>query len=752
MEEQVILEGIVSNIVFHNSENGYTVFTLETEYSENEEADEEIACVGTVPAINEGENIKVVGSFVVHPTYGKQLSVLVYEKTIPTTEKGIERYLASGVIKGIGPRIANKIVSMFGTKTLDIIENDPEKLAAIRGISVDKAISIGAVFHEQAELRRAMLYLQDYGISPVYSLKIYKRFKENTLSTVQKNPYVLADEIFGVGFKMSDSIAEKVGIVKESPFRIEAGIKYVLNKEAANGSVYLPIDILLSKAAELLGIAPENIENTILGLNVTKQLWVEEDEEKGKIVFLNSFFYSENYVAKKLVELSLAEVSEDVDYEREIDEFEKLNDVKLAKNQRLAVLEAMRNGVLVITGGPGTGKTTTINTIIKLLRDDGYEISLAAPTGRAAKRMTETTGIEAQTIHRLLGVSFISDDSKRQSFDKDEDNPIEADVVIVDESSMVDIILMQNLLKAIPYGTRLILVGDVDQLPSVGPGNVLKDIIASECVKVVRLNEIFRQAEKSAIVMNAHRINKGEHPVLNEKEKDFFFMKRFDTNALSDTILELVTTRLPRYLNCDQKDIQVLTPMRKSHLGTIRLNSILQNEINPKDGYKSEKEFRKFIFREGDKVMQIKNNYDLTWTVFDGRRRKVDEGVGVFNGDEGVIEKIDNDGEYMEVVFDDTKVVKYDFTQLDELELSYAITIHKSQGSEYRAVIIPIHYGPEMLLNRNLIYTAVTRAKELAVLVGIPDALYKMIDNNRQIDRYTALKKRIMEMKEVTLT
>ncbi len=752
MEEQVILEGIVSNIVFHNSENGYTVFTLETEYNDNDDTDEEIACVGTVPAINEGENIKVVGSFVVHPTYGKQLSVLVYEKTIPTTEKGIERYLASGVIKGIGPRIANKIVSMFGTKTLDIIENDPEKLSAIRGISVDKAISIGAVFHEQAELRRAMLYLQDYGISPVYSLKIYKRFKEKTLSTVQKNPYVLADEIFGVGFKMSDSIAEKVGIVKESPFRIEAGIKYVLNKEAANGSVYLPIDILLSKTAELLEIASENIENTILGLNVTKQLWVEEDEEKGKIVFLNSFFYSENYVAKKLVELSLAEVSENVDYEKEIDEFEKSNDVKLAKNQRLAVLEAMRNGVLVITGGPGTGKTTTINTIIKLLRDDGYEISLAAPTGRAAKRMTETTGIEAQTIHRLLGVSFISDDSKRQSFDKDEDNPIEADVVIVDESSMVDIILMQNLLKAIPYGTRLILVGDVDQLPSVGPGNVLKDIIASECVKVVRLNEIFRQAEKSAIVMNAHRINKGEHPVLNEKEKDFFFMKRFDTNALSDTILELVTIRLPKYLNCDPKDIQVLTPMRKSHLGTIRLNSILQNEINPKDEYKCEKEFRKFIFREGDKVMQIKNNYDLTWTVFDGRRRKVDEGVGVFNGDEGVIEKIDNDGEYMEVVFDETKVVKYDFTQLDELELSYAITIHKSQGSEYRAVIIPIHYGPEMLLNRNLIYTAVTRAKELAVLVGIPDAFYKMIDNNRQIDRYTALKKRIMEMKEVTLT
>lgn len=752
MDEQVIIEGIVSNIVFHNSENGYTVFTLETIYNENSDNDDDIACVGTIPGINEGENIKVTGSFVVHPAYGRQLSVLVYEKTIPTTEKGIERYLASGVIKGIGPKIANKIVSKFGADTLDIIENEPEKLTAIRGISRDKAISIGEMFHEQAELRRAMLFLQDYGISPVYSLKIYKRFKENTLTVIQKNPYVLADEIFGIGFKMSDSIAEKAGIAKESPFRIESGVKFVLNKEAANGNVYLPINILVEKASELLLVAKENIENTILQLNITKQLWVENDEEKGKIVFLNSFFYSENYVAKKLVELSLAKVSQNEDYEKEIDNFEMINNIHLADNQRTAVSEAMKNGVLVITGGPGTGKTTTINTIIKLLKGEGYEISLAAPTGRAAKRMTETTGIEAQTIHRLLGVNFISDDRKKQSFDKDEDNPIETDVVIVDESSMVDIILMHNLLKAIPYGTRLILVGDVDQLPSVGPGNVLKDIINSECIKVVRLNEVFRQAEKSAIVMNAHRINKGEYPVINEKEKDFFFMKRFDSENISNTILELVTTRLPRYLKCDGKDIQILAPMRKSSLGTICLNTSLQEKLNPKDTYKSEKEFRKIVFREGDKVMQIKNNYDMTWKIFDGKRRLIDEGVGIFNGDEGVIERIDNDNEYMEVVFDDSKVVKYDFTQLDELELSYAITIHKSQGSEYRAVVIPIFQGPEMLLNRNLIYTAVTRAKELAVLVGNPQILYKMIDNNRQVERYTGLKKRIIEIKEVALS
>ncbi len=753
MEEQVVIEGIVSGVVFHNSENGYTVFSVETEFDENKntESGDEVVCVGTIPEISEGENIKITGSFVVHPTYGKQLNVLIYEKTIPTTEKGIERYLASRVIKGIGPRMANKIVSEFGIETFDVLENYPEKLAAIRGISEAKAISICEIFHEQAELRRAVLYLQDYGISPVYAMKIYKRFKDNTLKVVQKNPYILADEIFGIGFKMADTIAEKVGIEKTSSFRIESGIKFILNKEANNGNVYMPIQPLIEESTKLLSVLPETVEDIIMRLNMTKQLWVEDDSEMGRIVFLNSFFYSESYVAKKIVELSLAKVDQNSNYAKEISDFEKKNGITLAKNQKLAVKEAMQNGALVITGGPGTGKTTTINTIIKILTGEGYDISLAAPTGRAARRMTETTGIEAQTIHRLLGITFLSDDSKRQSFDRNEDNPLETDVLIVDESSMVDIVLMHNLLKAVAYGTRLILVGDVDQLPSVGPGNVLKDIINSGCVKVVRLNEIFRQAEQSAIVMNAHRINRGEYPVLNEKEKDFFFMKRVETNNVSNTILDLVSSRLPKYLKCDTKDIQILTPMKKAPLGTINLNSLLQERLNPKDPYKAEKPFRKLIFREGDKVMQIKNNYNMTWTVFDRKRRKIDEGVGIFNGDEGIIERIDNDSEYIEVLFDDCKVVRYDFTQLDELELSYAVTIHKSQGSEYKAVIIPIYFGPEMLLNRNLIYTAITRAKELAVLVGIPEVLYKMIDNNKQVDRFTQLKKRIKEMKEVAL-
>ncbi len=743
MEEQIIVEGIVSGVIFHNEENGYTVFSVEPESS----GAKELVCVGFLPVVNEGESIKITGSFVMHPTYGKQLNIQTYEKTIPKTEKSIERYLASGVIKGIGPKLAAKITEKFGADTLNIMESEPEKLSSIRGISVSKAMSIGAIFHEQAELRRAMLLLQDYGISPVYAMKIYKRFKDNTVKIVETNPYMLADEIFGIGFKISDSIAEKAGIEKDSPFRINAGIKYVLNHEASNGNVYLPLEELFKKSSSLLGVDPDIIKNCVTKLNISKQVWLENDKNGNVNAFLNSYYYAESYVAKKLLELSFSAPSNNDSYLKEIKETENETGIKLAHNQKLAVEEAMKNGVLVITGGPGTGKTTTINTIIKLLKNEGYEIELAAPTGRAAKRMSETTGIEAQTIHRLLGISYISDDSKKQTFDKNEDNPIEADVIIIDESSMVDILLMHSLLKAVPCGARLILVGDVDQLPSVGPGNVLKDIINSGCIKVVKLNEIFRQAGESAI-----GINRGEYPVLNEKEKDFFFMKRYSADAVCSTILELVTKRLPKFLNCSGlKDIQILTPMRKSPLGVINLNTLLQKNLNPPCRNKEEKEFRNNVLREGDKVMQIKNNYDMTWRIFDNHRRLTEEGVGIFNGDEGIITRIDNENEYCEVVFDECKYVKYDFTQLDELELSYAVTIHKSQGSEYKAVIIPVYSGPEMLLNRNLLYTAVTRAKELAVLVGIPETLYKMIDNNKEINRYTYLKTRISDMHEVMI-
>lgn len=745
MDSQFIFEGTIDNIIFRNSDNGYSVFSITKEYSskndDEDDGENEIICVGYITDINEGENIKVTGNLVIHPTYGKQFQIQEYEKTIPKTEKGIEKYLASGLIKGIGPKLANKIIKKFGMDTLEIMESEPEKLSAIRGITLERAVAIGQIFREQTEIRKAMLFLQEYGISPTYATKIYKRYKDKTIKVVQTNPYSLADEIFGIGFKISDNIAEKVGILKDSPYRIKAGIKFTLNKAAGNGHVYLPVDLLIEKTSELLNIPSEVIENYISQMNIENQIWREKTEQ-GIIVFLNSYYYAESYVAKKLLELSMMNENKNYDYDMEIDLIEKEKGIVLAQKQRLAVKEAMTNGVLVITGGPGTGKTTTINTIINLLKKDGYDIELAAPTGRAAKRMTETTGIEAQTIHRLLGINYIDDDNKKQNFDKNEDSPIEADIIIIDESSMVDIILMSNLLKSIAIGTRLILVGDADQLPSVGPGNVLKDIIASNCIKVVRLTEIFRQAQESAIIMNAHRINNGQYPILNQKEKDFFFMQRKDINSLIETIIELSVKRLPKYMNCDKKEIQILTPMRKSHLGVINLNSILQDKLNPKDEEKNEKEYRGIIFREGDKVMQIKNNYNISWKLLENGRY-IDEGVGVFNGDEGIIEEINDSSEYIKVIFDENKIVKYEYSQLDELDLSYAVTIHKSQGSEYKVVIIPIHSGPDMLLNRNLLYTAVTRAKELAVIIGIPETLFKMVDNNKEINRYTFLKNRI---------
>lgn len=742
-DEQIVIEGSVENVIFHNAENGYCVFSVSDDSLEIGEEDE-IVCVGYIPNINEGETIRLSGVVVVHPSYGKQIQVQTYEKTIPKTEKGIEKYLASGVIRGIGPAIAKRIIEKFGADTLDVMERQPEKLSLIRGISKDKAMQIGEIFHEQAELRRAMLFLQDYGVSPVLAMKIYKRYKDNTVKTVEKNPYALAEDIFGIGFKIADSIAQKVGIEKNSPFRIKAGVKYVLNNAGSNGNVYLPEDMLIENTSALLETEKEFITHSLANLQLERQIWVEKTPD-GNIVFLNSYNYAETYVAKKLLELSFA-YSDNGEYDIDIDIIEEEEGIKLAENQRRAVREAMNSGVTVITGGPGTGKTTTINSIIRLLKKEDMEIELAAPTGRAAKRMTETTGIEAQTIHRLLGITYMAEDSRRQSFDKDEENPIEADVIIIDESSMVDIMLMYSLLRAVANGTRLILVGDVDQLPSVGAGNVLKDIIGSGCINVVRLTEIFRQAQESAIVMNAHRINKGEYPVLNEKNKDFFFMKRYTQADVTATVAELAMNRLPKFLNCESRDIQILTPMRKSPLGVISLNNVLQQRLNPKSKDKAEKEFRGIIYREGDKVMQIKNNYNMVWKTFDGRRW--DEGVGVFNGDEGIISCINDDSEYIEVIFDDAKTVRYDYSQLDELELSYAVTIHKSQGSEYKAVVIPVFSGPEMLLSRNLLYTAVTRAKELAVIVGIPETLYKMVDNDREVNRYTYLKTRIQKLYE----
>lgn len=746
MEEYIKIEGVVENIIYTNEENGYIVFSIYSEKYGDIFPEANIICVGYIPDLNVGENIVLTGTVMNHSIYGKQFKVESYYKSIPETEEGIEKYLGSGVIKGIGEKMAKKIVDKFGVKTLEVIERSPEKLAEIKGISIRKAMDIGRIFAEQEGLRRTMLFLQEYSISPIFSMKIYKHFKDKTIQIVKTNPYRLADELFGVGFKTVDEIASKLGIEKDSEYRIKAGIKYILNQSAnISGNVYLPESMILQHSENLLDVSEELIKPNLLNLQMERQICIEKTN-KDNLVFLSTYYYAESYVAKKILQLSKNKTEYVEEYEHWINNIEKKNNITLAENQKNAIREAMVNGVLVITGGPGTGKTTTINSIIEMLKNEGYEIELCAPTGRAAKRMSEATGLEAQTIHRLLGLSFLSDDKKRQTFSKDEDMPIEADVVIVDECSMIDILLMSSLLKAVANGTRLILVGDVDQLPSVGAGNVLKDIINSDCVTVIRLNEIFRQARESAIVMNAHRINSGEYPILNEANKDFFFLKRHNMEELNNTVVELITKRLPKFLNItDVKSIQVLSPMKKSPIGVENLNNILQKAINPPDENKNEKEFRSVIFREGDKVMQIKNNYNIVWKIIENNKCK-DEGVGIFNGDEGIINRIDDVNEYIEVIFDECKYIRYDFTQLEELTLSYAITIHKSQGSEYKAIIMPIHSGAPMLLTRNLLYTGVTRAKELAVIVGVEQTLNKMVDNNKQVNRYTYLKNRIINL------
>ncbi|HOA80691.1 MAG TPA: ATP-dependent RecD-like DNA helicase, partial [Defluviitaleaceae bacterium] len=589
-------------------------------------------------------------------------------------------------------------------------------------------------------------FLQEYGISTSYALKIYKQYGEATIDIIKTNPYRLAEDIFGIGFKMADKIGMTIGVDEASPHRIKAGIKYILNQYSNNGHVYVPRDKLLAAAYKLLEIPEELIENALIELQVFKDIY-QEKLEGVDVVYLSSFYYKEINVARRLLDLSsMKQEINSKEIEERIERLEKQKDIKLADEQKEAIKQAMGEGVLIITGGPGTGKTTTINIIISLLEEEGLDVILAAPTGRAAKRMTEATGKESGTIHRLLEISFIEEDNRKQIFERNEERPLEADVVIIDEMSMVDILLMDSLLKAIAPGTRLICVGDVDQLPSVGPGNVLKDMIRSQTIKVVRLTEIFRQAGESAIVMNAHKINNGEYPLLNEKEKDFFFIKRSIQEELIDTIKELILHRLPSYIKCNPlKDIQVLTPMRKSTLGASNLNTILQKALNPPSKKKKEKSYGIVTYREGDKVMQIKNNYNIPWKIYSKSGIKIDEGVGVFNGDSGIIAEIDETGQSLTVIFDDMKTVEYDFSQLDELELAYAVTIHKSQGSEYPIVIIPIHSGPPMLMNRNLLYTAVTRAKELVVIVGVTSTLYRMIDNNREIDRYSTLSYRSKE-------
>lgn len=737
-----VLTGYVEKIVFRNAENGYTVLSLI-----NEEV--ETTCVGNFPFISEGEFIEVTGGYTAHPIYGEQFHVKQFQIKDPEDMVAMERYLASGAIKGIGTALAGRIVKKFKEETFHIIEEQPERLSEVKGISEKLAREIYQQFTEKRELRGAMLFLQQYGITNHLAVKIYQKYGDRMYQVMKENPYRLAEDISGVGFKIADEIAIRAGIGNNSDYRIRAAILYALSQAAGNGHVYLPEEELLRQTAEILGVALEDMERHMTALAIEKKLMIKQ-EEKERRVYTASFYYLELNTARMLLDLNVVyQIPEEAVVGRLIQIENKLS-VALDEMQRQAVVEAVRNGLFILTGGPGTGKTTTINAMIQFFESEGMDILLAAPTGRAAKRMTETTGCEARTIHRLLELTPGAEEGeKHYQFERNEGNPLETDVIIIDEMSMVDINLMHALLRAVTVGTRLILVGDENQLPSVGPGNVLHDILASKCFQVVRLKKIFRQASESDIIVNAHKINAGQEITLNNKSRDFFLLKRQDVNAITGVTIALVRDKMPKYVHANPYDIQVLTPMRKGELGVERLNQVLQQYLNPPSDEKKEKEYKQGIFREGDKVMQTKNDYQLAWEIKSNFGTPIDQGAGIFNGDTGIIREINLYSETMKIEFDEGKIVEYPFVQLDELELAYAVTIHKAQGSEYPAVVLPLLNGPRMLFNRNILYTAVTRAKSCVTIVGSEETVRLMIANEREQKRYSGLCGRIQELRSL---
>lgn len=732
------LNGIVESIVFKSSDTGYTVI----KFRENNIIH---TAVGVLTHVKEGQNLKITGSWVNHSQFGKQFKVEECEEILPTSKDGIEKYLSSGIIQGIGPVTAKKIVNKFGEDTLNILDNNIERLKEIEGIGKKKLETIIESYREQRELKNITIFLQTHGLSVNQCLKIYKKYGASSVDTVKNNPYILCDEISGIGFKTSDKIARSLGIEIDSPFRIQSGIRYVINEFCANGHTFMPKDELIKEASNVLTVSGDIIEENIKNAALDRKIKLEKVNDK-EGVFTIPNYYCELGITNRILTLAISNFQDiSVDVEHLILQFEKKNNITFAESQKDAIISAFQNGIEIITGGPGTGKTTIIKCIIEIFETCGLKVLLGAPTGRAAKRMSESTGKEATTIHRMLDMGVFE---KEESVfvTNAEEHSLEADVVIIDEASMIDITLMNALLKSIKVGTRLIIVGDVDQLPSVGAGNVLNDFIESGFTKVVRLKEIFRQGKESMIVVNAHKINKGEMPKLNEKGTDFFFIRNDIQEGILNTIIDLINTRLPKFnSNWDKlKSIQVLVPMKKGVLGVTNLNERIQNVLNPKAPYKKEKEFRSMVFREGDKVMQIKNNYSLKWTRIAGKGEH--EGLGVFNGDMGFIESIDLEGKKLSIIFDDERRVIYDFMYLDELDLAYAITIHKSQGSEFPVVIIPAYMGAPLLMNRNLLYTGITRAKEMVVVVGIPKALKYMVDNTRSMERYSSLNWRIKEV------
>lgn len=747
-------EGVISKIIYKNECNHYVVFAVETLEGEDE------TFVGYLSGIEEGMYILAKGEYVEHPSYSIQFKVQSYEVKMPDDLVSMERYLSSGAIKGIGEVMAKRIIRKFGKDTFRIIEEEPERLSEIKGISERKANEIAVQFLEKQEMREALMFLSEFGITPALAVKIFTEYGQKMYSIVKKNPYQIAEDINGVGFKMADAIAMRAGIGMQSDFRIRAAIIYTLNQALGLGHIYLPKATLLNWTEQLLVkssggqnvIEKQSIAIQLMNLQVEGKVIFQEVKEE-TVVYIPSHYRKELDVARMLLENKSSLGIPDHTFDKTIAEVEKSENIVLDEQQREAVRQAARQGLLVITGGPGTGKTTTINVIIKYFETQGAELLLAAPTGRAAKRMTEATGYKAQTIHRLLELNGgVSDENERTMahFERNAANPLETDVVIIDEMSMVDLSLMHALLQAIIPGTHLILVGDENQLPSVGAGNVLKDMIRSGCIPVVALNRIFRQEEGSMIVGNAHKINRGEPITLDNKSRDFFYLPRKSTKEVAEETGLLLSRKLPGYVGCSSRDIQVLTPMRNGELGVGNLNTVLQRVLNPANEHKKEKELSNgTLFREGDKVMQIHNNYKLEWTIYSEKGRfKIEEGTGVFNGDMGIIKEIDEYNEEVVVLLDDDKEVRYPYNLLDELELSYAITIHKSQGSEYPAVVLPLFNGPRVLMNRNLLYTAVTRAKRCVVIVGNGGLVSSMIQNNDEQKRYSSLDLRLRELEE----
>lgn len=740
------IKGYVEHIIYQNADNGYTVLNLVSQ-------GEEITCVGMLKNVGQGETVSAQGEYTAHPVYGEQFRVHSFQITAPEDKESMERYLGSGAVKGVGAALAARIVKKFGDDTFRIIEEEPERLTEVKGISERIAQEISDQMEEKKDMREAMVYLTRFGIGNTLAIKIYETYKAGLYSIIQENPYRLAEDIPGVGFKTADEIASRIGIHTDSDYRICSGLLYMLLQSVQEGHTWLPRQILLERTGELLKVPVQAIESLLSNLMMDRKVVIKRKGEEEQ-VFAASYYYAEQHCAKILSELNAFVLNkedflpcEEEKINRKIGELAEGEGFALDELQRKAVLESIKNGVFILSGGPGTGKTTTINTIIRFFESEGLDIFLAAPTGRAAKRMTEATGYEARTIHRMLelngALSEVNQGGVR--FERNEENPLEADVIIIDEMSMVDLHLFRALLRAVSPGTRLILVGDVNQLPSVGPGQILKDLIVSRRFPVVILQKIFRQAGESDIVVNAHRINHGEDIALNNKSRDFFFLERNDVNVIYKHMIQLIKDMLPKYVQAESFEIQVLTPMRKGNLGVEALNKILQQYLNPPSPDKKEHIAGGLAYREGDKVMQIRNNYQLEWEIVSRYGIPVDKGMGVFNGDMGIIREIQEYTSSLIVEFDENRRVTYTFSQLDELEHAYAITIHKSQGSEYKAVVIPLLSGPGLLFNRNLLYTAVTRARNCVTILGSSETVRNMIHNEREHKRYTALMDRIEE-------